>query len=846
MKKTILKKSLVLATSALTLSTAFVGCTDYNTFTEGELKHLDDLKNYTDAFEKQFGKIDPNHDWGMNEEIGSIGAFSSLATRAPGDMSSNSSVLVNRNQWTEWNTESSKGPTGTRQETWSHDYGEVEMTVPNYKLDALGHDFHIPGYPHLNGLYYVADGNVLHRNGPFEAPTSGQIPAGDVTPYEIQYVSAWFRTHKNPESNVKLHLSDFFIQNVSCDYDQVAYNDLSTPYQTGWQMTGKNGANISTKEEAISHESYEEGVAYATNLSEPISYDLDNLGFQDIEGEWTHVNNFNRGNSNFSPEDNNSNPNREIKFVKSAGTEHFRCHPSWCTETDWIDSYVLVRLTWVETVKDPKSPYYKKYGDGVVKIPREGYYLAFDFHGEKQGQGGNQIVERDGYYSNWIVKITPAYFTPTGNSRRIFCEDLGGSLDFDFNDAVVDVAYERTKGSWDGADDAEFTPIISVQAAGGTMPIYVEKHENEKYELHKMLNADVKTPVNALVGGTTHVPAIYRGDPIKGNGSATPGKVKICVQNTNNNTHYQIGGTDADDLGNERSELLDDEGNSYDPKKPTLDGSTYNDKTQVAPRAFAVPTSVKWMQELKGIDGSYKYFKNWVENKEYKNTDLGGKRWYQITQNEERLYTSEFTTEKDNPTSAGGSEESISWTELYPDEDAATIVANVNANSYLKLNGYTGSDAIVTKLNNMNDNDRVTFVAVLSSSTLYNQANPATGFVPDANKLQAILVPADISGSAMSNNGHTFTTGTFSRFNIPTYVENSTEFPGEYTYTVQFSFAKSDILNSTHTTVNPETGKVDNPYHDYLLLYLKAGDNESGTGTNGTTNVTVRKWYVHY
>ena len=98
---------------------------------------------------------------------------------------------------------------------------------------------------------------------------------------------------------------------------------------------------------------------------------------QDMDKEWTHVYNFNSGNSNFDPENKASNPERMIMYVKSSGTENFRCKPSWCTNTDWIDTWVLVRLTWYETVKDSKSPYYG------CTIPREGYYLGFDFHGEK-------------------------------------------------------------------------------------------------------------------------------------------------------------------------------------------------------------------------------------------------------------------------------------------------------------------------------------------------------------------------------------------------------------------------------------------------------------------------------
>lgn len=79
------------------------------------------------------------------------------------------------------------------------------------------------------------------------------------------------------------------------------------------------------------------------------------------------------------------------------------------------------------------------------------YYVGFDF--EATGQNPNQQVAADGYYSDWIVKISPAVYT---NAYRIIAEDLGDSDDFDFNDVVFDVA---TNGG---------ATIITLQAAGGT------------------------------------------------------------------------------------------------------------------------------------------------------------------------------------------------------------------------------------------------------------------------------------------------------------------------------------------------------------------------------------------
>ena len=794
MKTNHVKRTFALAASALAISTAVVGCRDYDVMDEEKATLAVVGKQFDEAWIEAFGLPDPNHKWGMDEEIGVIEAFSSAATRA-------GEIVINRNQWTEFS-----GTTNTDFPTYNYAPKE-QVPVPNYRTSALGHDIQIPGFPHLNGLYYTANGNVSAETKKGSEISSGMIPAGDVTPYEIQYVSNWFRTHQNPVSNVELHLSDFFIQNVSWDNDQVEYKKSGyVEYKTGWTSTGNNGKNIETAAEAIAHKD-KDGNAYTTGktLAEPVSYFLDQLGFQDMEGNWTHVNNFNSGNSNFDPENKDSNPNRMIMYVKSSGTENFRCKPSWCTDTPWDEEWVLVRLTWYETVKDPNSPY----PVGTV-IPREGYYLGFDFYGTKS----EQTINRDGYYSNWIVKITPGFFSPTGNSKRIFCEDLGGSFDWDFNDAVVDVAFEGS--------NAPYTPIITVQAAGGTMPIYVEK-ENADYELHRMLGkskdeTELK-PINVGSTGGSHTVAIYRGNPVP---TTKPGDIHIFVHNTNNNLHYNINGGDEDNNGNASS--IDHNGQS------TLDESTIPEApTKIAPSAFSAPTKVKWLNELKKITLAYEDFPNWVKDHTQSTT------WYDNVKSGAPLFdaskiqhgTGEYAPPGEG---GGGYDKPINWDPLVPDATVATVVAKVNADSYMRLNGYTGTlKPIIEYLDEMGDEQRVTLVAILSSNTLYNQYDKATGALT-SKKLQGIVVPADINDTETLYNGNVFNVSSSERFKDATYLPDQTEF-GNYAYSIEFSFKKSDIARSS------------SGYHDYLLFYLKVGDNEVGTGLNG---VTVQKWYIHY
>ena len=86
--------------------------------------------------------------------------------------------------------------------------------------------------------------------------------------------------------------------------------------------------------------------------------------------------------------------------------------------------------------------------------------------------------DSDGYYSDWIVTLTEAQRTITLPKAdvRVIVEDMQAAEewdgvkytgDFDFNDVVFDVVYD-----YDGTQSA-----IILQAAGGTLPLYVDGHE---------------------------------------------------------------------------------------------------------------------------------------------------------------------------------------------------------------------------------------------------------------------------------------------------------------------------------------------------------------------------------
>lgn len=500
------------------------------------------LREYQKNFESRYGTIDPNHDWGFKDIVIPVNGNSVMGTRAlPG-------TWVN--------------PTEPSQQLWYDTYGVVP-----------------PGAP--------ADWNT---NSPY-----GQDWTGAVTAEEILWVSEYFRTHTYKDmvpDMVQLHLTDFFVESVSGDDDQDGYAGV---HGEGNQIYQQDGVRAT------------------------ITYGMDMLLARTMDSSddystWHHINNFNYGSTVNRPQqyaDNSVNPylpkdneghvaldlvnpidndvdkdiygatksqsrNRTLMYVHSSGTESFAFHPSWDDQSSFYESYVLVHLSF-----DVNGHHY------------DGNYLAFDWQGVNDGD----VAEPDGYYNNWIIKITPANYKPHQNFpvSRIMCEDLGNTLDFDFNDLVFDVKYEMTYPNGVESLDA----ILIIQAAGGTLPIWVGKKDNN-YEAHYLLGnakGETDTPINvaATIKGKTHDVAIVRIPLVEGTDWSTEnGQVKV------NPNDIKIW------VGNNTASLV-----TAAALLPTAGGTA----GQSAPKKISIPyTDTRWLKENQQIEWGYKHFDEWVKN----------------------------------------------------------------------------------------------------------------------------------------------------------------------------------------------------------------------------------------
>jgi len=262
-----------------------------------------------------------------------------------------------------------------------------------------------------------------------------------------------------------------------------------------------------------------------------------------------HVNDFNSGNN---PDEAWVGP---ATFMYNSGTAEFAYQESLTNGTHTVYDHFVCIPGWVIA---PNDPVVSKY-----------YYVGFDY--EATGTDPNQNVKRDYYYNDWIVRINPGEYK---NAVRIICEDLGTTDDFDFNDVVFDAVFDPI----DGANEI----VITIQAAGGTLPLYVGGKE-----VHKALGVKTSEMVNT---GLKSVPvAIYR-IPFTG--------TRTWSNSDYDNIKIEVEGNDAIYV------LVAPEGK--------------------APEKILVGTDYTWTSERDKISDVYDNFDDYVQHPE----NYANARWY--------------------------------------------------------------------------------------------------------------------------------------------------------------------------------------------------------------------------
>ena len=214
------------------------------------------------------------------------------------------------------------------------------------------------------------------------------------------------------------------------------------------------------------------------------------------------------------------------------------------------------------------------------------YYVGFDF--EAAGQNPNEQVARDYVYDDWIVKIVPGKgVTPPVSRVRVMAEDLGTmSSDFDYNDVVFDILFVEENGSYK-AD-------IILQAAGGTLPLYIGEGEGNTYEVHALFGVDTDVMVN------TH--AEDRG--LKGKSNLAP--VPFTVNLPSGKNYATMKAEDAVDALNITVKI----GNNTVHLTPKASYENYSN----APKMIVAPVGTEWVDERILISKVYNKFVDWISD----------------------------------------------------------------------------------------------------------------------------------------------------------------------------------------------------------------------------------------
>ena len=184
--------------SAATALALCAACSEYDpgladTAIDYTDKEIALLNEYDANFVKAYGTPDPNHTWGFGE-VGSEDETRSTRTV----------LQINKNEWITFEFDENRWATG--------------YSTPNVFNEQ------VPGFPStVDDKYYVKEvnngaGATLDEVKQYlQYSNQQQInPIGDVTDEEILYVSTWFRTHQNPESD-PFEADRFFVQTISKD-----------------------------------------------------------------------------------------------------------------------------------------------------------------------------------------------------------------------------------------------------------------------------------------------------------------------------------------------------------------------------------------------------------------------------------------------------------------------------------------------------------------------------------------------------------------------------------------------------------------------------------------------------
>ena len=438
------KKGL-LTVSLIAIVLLLTGCSEYdNGFKTSEIQ-------FRSEFENKFGNIDTEQDWNY-----ATLAKVTVMTASPRDIS----IYTEKNgSYTQ--VASYSRVSGTQELTFDMPEDTYNIVVNDgttaYRCLVGGVVDFDAGTSSTGGQN---DGTRTHNVNRNEWPSQFIIPANITEEERERVVEEFSKVHYGAYNEVILTWDKLFVQQVH--KGEIHYID-----QAGnEQILGSNQMNHL---QIYNKNSSQTQKVYGNN--------------EDAVGPYEHVNDFNSG-------------DQHADYGDIIGDTYMYDIDPTDVVTETIKGVDGQTINWVKQWLYHNSTDSKYHAEYIYKVVDGNLYLGFDFYAtlpDGQTVNKNMRVERDWVFNDWIIKviagqgaIVPQEVLKNADvsSYILAGEDLGSSLDIDYNDVVVKVEHLT------GQQTAKIIPL----AAGGTLASYLffEDADGEKVcagEIHQMLGA---------------------------------------------------------------------------------------------------------------------------------------------------------------------------------------------------------------------------------------------------------------------------------------------------------------------------------------------------------------------
>lgn len=533
-----------------------------------------------------------------------------------------------------------------------------ELFTELYGESDINHDWGFTPLPNIQEI--IGHANASSRATTREEDKNNNMWASEgwviptpLTSAQKNLVRNYFQQNKNPKGT-SVDYKNFFVQQV---------------YKGS---TNLNMANADCLE------------FYKDKYNQPVT-GSDHMDWLTAGYPPQHVNDFNGGNRDEIDVQNNDKVDTHkdaITFMENSSTNCFGYLNSTDSQYHYDEhSYVIITgetiMAWAKTAGANLSK--ASAGADVTGM----LFVGLDFFAT--GSNPNQQVDADGYFSDWIVRITegvkssshsgdpdnPDSHVTTGkkvriirhtalDKGRVFCEDLykASKEDLDFNDVVFDAIlwFNQELVLDKNGNIVEYGPSnydaeIVLIATGATLPLQVaEKEVHNVFNTERKLGVAIgedKLMVNTVIGSTF-------------NGSFRNGVKPIKLTwTTDEGTVYRFDVTEyihgEDDCTLDVIPVVVQYQREHMAEATVLGKGAIVDNKMTAPHKICVPVDTPWPGERRNISTAFTKFKDWVNDKE-DNEDAFTNIAYRVQDN---LYNENWTSQLTNIAKGGSYDEEI-------------------------------------------------------------------------------------------------------------------------------------------------------------------------------------------